>query len=179
MRHIATLVLFVGLLSLGCKSKPEPARPGDDAKGVQGRWKIVSGEFNGKAAPADKFADIEIVVDGDSITAFEKGVEIKDEEARPKFKIDHSTSPKSVDLMLTSTESSETRDLNDKTIKKETRTRTDIAKGIYELNGDTLKLCIRFPKYDDKGNAIDPERPTTFTPENKTDISIAELKRVK
>jgi uncharacterized protein (TIGR03067 family) len=112
---------------------------------LQGTWLIESLEEDGKPSP-DKEAIIDVVIKGDKIT-FNYGELQK--AAACTFKVDSSKTPKTVDITPAGEEKS--------------------MPGIYELTGDTLKLCWR-------ENLQGGERPVRFTGEG-TAMRLAVLKR--
>lgn len=119
----------------------------DDAKGdhekIQGTWKVVSTEDSGRKAPDEAIKDLKLVITQDKIT-----YKFGDKTTKKSYKLDATKKPKWIDL----TEGDRT------------------TLGIYELEGDNLKIC--FPE-GGKG-----ERSTAFEskPNSVNDILII-LKR--
>jgi uncharacterized protein (TIGR03067 family) len=102
----------------------------DDAKHLQGAWMIDPASYKDEKNKdrREELALVRVVFDGESLTfkrptRFEengkKGIEIRDE--RGPFRLDSPKSPKQIDL------------LNGQSGLH--------AQGIYELEGDKLKLC--------------------------------------
>jgi uncharacterized protein (TIGR03067 family) len=91
--------------------KDGPAKK--DLKGLQGVWTVESAYDRGEKVPADKFAKLTITFKGDKATS----------SAHPDdpltIKLDPEKKPAAIDL------------IRDKMV----------ALGVYELDGDTLKLC--------------------------------------
>jgi uncharacterized protein (TIGR03067 family) len=105
----------------------------DVLKKIQGTWKFVSKEMDGKKAPADEVAKLKITFVDDkwAVRHDDKVVQAG------THKFDPSKKPGQVDAMVTEGEGKGSKML-----------------GIYELKGDTMKVC-----FDPKGK----DRPTTFT----------------
>jgi uncharacterized protein (TIGR03067 family) len=87
-----------------------------DAEQLQGRWKVVRGEERGKKVSDKELEGQYAVFDGARFTLERKG-----EKKHSKYKID----PRKKEI-----------DFIDRSGKGE------IIKGIYELNGDSLKICV-------------------------------------
>ena len=119
--------------------EPQPSgKPADKAKAdrdkLQGAWVAVSGETGGKKA-ADEFVEkCKVVIAGDKITLVGLVRGEKENGVEGTFKIDPAAKPSAIDISLTNRED---------------------ARGIYEVDGDTLKLCLI--------EATGSERPTEFT----------------
>jgi uncharacterized protein (TIGR03067 family) len=101
----------------------------DDPEKIQGTWEVVSVEDNGRKAPDDKIKDAQFIIAKDKLTVVH-GDKMKEIGT---FKLDPSKKPGWIDM----TES------GGKTML-----------GIYELKGDTLKMC-----FNEKAGG---ERPTQF-----------------
>jgi RNA polymerase sigma factor (sigma-70 family) len=115
-------------------ARDEPKKAKSDKERLQGRWPALSleganGKVEGKGSEADRF---KLVFDGDDYV-FEGAFGTMGGDAKGTFKLDPKKTPKEIDL-----ESQQGRMV-----------------GIYELDGDTLKLCL-----NKVGVA---ERPTEFT----------------
>ena len=102
-----------------------------DQDKIQGDWVLVAGESGGKKATDEELKKIfiELVFTGDKVKIVNEGQNKKDEGI---FNLDPAKSPKEIDFTPDG----------------------DVAhKGIYELKGDTLKVCMAHPPQD---------RPTEF-----------------
>jgi uncharacterized protein (TIGR03067 family) len=120
-------------------------KTGDKEK-LQGTWAGVSGVENGKAMPAEDIKNVRLVFVGDKLKVTVKG---KDFELAGTYTLDPTKKPKAVDV-----------DFGDK--KKGT--------GIYELDGDTLKIA--------HGDFGDP-RPKDFVSKEGSHVTVMVLKREK
>jgi uncharacterized protein (TIGR03067 family) len=118
--------LIVGLIVLVTASlmAAEPSKQDlikKDMDGMQGTWKLVALEYNGKQAPAEIVATLKLVFKGDTLT-FTPG---EASFTNYKYKLDPTTKPASFAMTHA-----------DGTNKGET------GKGIYLLEGDHLKICF-------------------------------------
>ena len=90
----------------------------EDKDLIQGDWSFVSGERDGEQPP-DEIKNMKLNFKDDKLTAM-----IANDDKGGKFKIDPSKKPKEITLTLS--ENGKDVDMN----------------GIYELDGDNLKLCF-------------------------------------
>ncbi len=105
----------------------------DDKKNnepFQGKWKIASIVANGETIPTDQFENAVLTVTGDE-RVLKDGDEVK---SKAKYKVDPTKTPKTIDIMV-----------SEGTLKGKT------IKGIYEITGDTMKICanlegMNYPK---------------------------------
>jgi uncharacterized protein (TIGR03067 family) len=140
MRTAALLTLLVSLgAAAGVEPKDETA---EDAAALKGRWEVVSSEFEGKPATAAYRPGTVIVVEGDKLY-FTDGFA----ESQPTtFKLDAKAKPRAIDVG-----------------------EGKAAKGIYELDGDSLKLCL----------SLAAERPKEFKTAAGDKTNLLVLKRQK
>src|SRR5262249_39470738 len=103
-----------------------------ELKKFQGTWTFESVEAGGKEEPAADFKGITVVFEGDKY-AVKKGDEVIQAAT---LKLDPSKSPKTLDSTVT-----------------EGPNKGTVILGIYEISGDTLKVC-----FDPEGK----KRPTEF-----------------
>jgi uncharacterized protein (TIGR03067 family) len=114
------------------------ARAGEKAgvekelKKFQGTWTFESVQTGGKEAPAAEFKGMTVTFEGDKYTV-KKGDEVIQAGTE---KLDPSKSPKTLDVKVT-----------------EGLNKGAVMLGIYEISGDTLKVC-----FDAEGK----KRPTEF-----------------
>jgi len=113
---------------------------------LQGTWQLVSAETDGKAAPAEQLKKVRVVIKGSKHSVYFGDSAVAKEIP---FSIDPSRKPKETTDMLP----------DGKQIK-----------GIYELNGDTLKSCVASPG---------KERPTAFSAKAGSGHTLRVFKRVK
>jgi len=131
---LVTLLFTLGLTAFGGTD----ARADDKAdvekelKKFQGTWTFKSVEAGGKEAPAAVFEGITVTFEGNKYTV-KKGGEVIQIATQ---KLDPSKSPKTLDVTVA-----------------EGPNKGSVMLGIYEINGDTLKVC-----FDPDGK----KRPTEF-----------------
>lgn len=97
---------------------------GDDKKDetlLQGTWKLVEGERNGEKPPKEFLEAFKITFKGDTVLPEGAGG-----ERESTYKLDTTSKPRRIDI---------------KSAENADRT----MKGIYELSGDTLKICFSSP----------------------------------
>ena len=126
---------------------PAEGQPKEE-KAIQGTWTVVSREFVGKKTPDADLRALKVTIDENFLT-------LDDGQKKEKhaYKLDPSRKPKAIDLTKTGIEGRET------------------TLGIYELDGDTLKLC-----WSEK----DPDhRPTRFAGDEDSGQTVVVLKRAK
>jgi uncharacterized protein (TIGR03067 family) len=114
---------------------------GDQEK-IQGTWALVSGERNGKPLSYEVIQHIKLIFAGDKLTTQQK-----DHKTEATFKLDPNETPKEIDLDM----------------------QGNIGKGIYQLDGDSLKIV-----HGEVGDA----RPKDF-PKAGSGLTILVLKREK
>lgn len=120
-----------------------------EAGKFQGSWTIESSEAGGKAIPPDDLKGMIVRFEGDKHT-----VKIGDEVIQVGTqKLDPSKSPKTIDVTMT-----------------EGPSKGVVMLGIYEFDGDTLKVC-----FDPRGK----KRPTEFKSAPDSENFVNVHKRVK
>src|SRR5262249_9637840 len=128
--------------SLGVGDEPKK-----DLEALQGDWSITSAERDGKKAPDEAVKSVKLTFAKDTITVTEGT-----KKTEMTFKLDPSKSPKTIDLTYG------------------TGGRMgEIDQGIYTLDGDTLKLCIK------RGGG----RPTEFAAAPDSNSHLLILKKSK
>ncbi|HYV36324.1 MAG TPA: TIGR03067 domain-containing protein [Gemmataceae bacterium] len=118
-----------------------------DQELMQGAWQVTSATSGGMALPAEIVAKIQFIVKGDAVILQMEG---EPEKKHATFKLDSSKKPKHIDIMPSEPAGA----------KVET--------GIYELNGDTLRICT----------VEGAERPKEFKSEAGGMVTVIELKRI-
>jgi len=119
-----------------------------ELKKFQGTWTFESVEAGGKEVPAAEFKGITVTFEGDKYTV-NKGDEVIQAATQ---KLDPSKSPKTLDATVA-----------------EGPNKGTVILGIYEISGDTLKVC-----FDPEGK----KRPTEFKGESGAQTLVVH-KRVK
>ncbi|HYT93395.1 MAG TPA: TIGR03067 domain-containing protein [Gemmataceae bacterium] len=132
-----TILWIVAIASLAAGG-PSPAGGGketgeDVLKKIQGTWRFVAKEVDGKPRPAEQVAKLTITFTGDKWSVREDGKVVQ----AGTHKFDPSKKPAQVDAAVTAGEGKGSTML-----------------GIYELQGDMMKVC-----FDPQGK----ERPTSLT----------------
>ncbi len=120
----------------------------DDLKSMQGKWRVESAEAEGKAVVSPELTDLVVTITGETYE-----VSTKDGIDRGSLKVDEGQKPKAIDA--THTEGPESGKM---------------IKGIYELKGDTLRVC-----YAVTGG----ERPTEFATRQGSPVLMITYRREK
>src|SRR5262245_17345815 len=127
--HVLLIVAAAGLTTA---DDPKTKVP-DPQKELQGTWKYIAGERDGEKVPDREIARApKLVIEGEKYT-FKAG----DEGETGTIKLDPAKKPKTIDLAITSGPDKDKKQV-----------------GIYQVEGDTLKLCVAPPG--------DAQRPATF-----------------
>src|SRR5207244_689594 len=131
---LVTLFYTLGLIAFGGTGAgaDDKADVEKERKKFQGTWTFESVEAGGKKLPADQFKGITVTFEGDKY-AVKKGDEVVEAATQ---KLDPSKSPKTLDAKVT-----------------DGPNKGAVILGIYEISGDTLKVC-----FDPEGK----KRPTEF-----------------
>jgi uncharacterized protein (TIGR03067 family) len=131
-----------------------PLDAAEDAKKelekIQGTWVAASVEFNGGKATPERAATIKVICKDDKYVQTEAGREVE----KGSHKLDPSKKPKHMDITVTDGEQ---------------KGKTQLA--IYELEGDTLKICV--------ARAGEKDRPTEFAAKSGSTHILVTLKREK
>lgn len=130
---------------------------GDDAKRdedkLQGTWQATEGVLDGKPVPKEPLQRLKVVFSGEKMSIFPLDGDGK-QAMENTFRVDPSKKPKAIDVT-----------------RLEGGGKGKTAKGIYELDGDTLKLCLAI--------RLENERPTEFAASETSGLVLLTLKRVK
>ncbi len=146
---VVTLFYTLGLLASGGPRvwADDKADVEKELKKFQGSWTFESVEADGKEQPAAEFKGLTLIFEGEKHTV-KKGDEVIQVGTQ---KLDPSKSPKTIDVTMT-----------------EGPNKGAVLLGIYEIRGDTLKVC-----FDPK------KRPTEFKSAAGSQTFVAVHKRVK
>jgi uncharacterized protein (TIGR03067 family) len=145
---LVVLIGAVGFVASGAVAD-DKADLEREVKKFQGTWTFESSEAGGKALPAAQLKELVLTFEGDKHTV-KKGNEVIQVGTQ---KLDPSKSPKTIDVTMT-----------------EGPSKGAVMLGIYEFNGDTLKVC-----FDSGGK----KRPTEFKSPPGSETFVNVHKRVK
>jgi uncharacterized protein (TIGR03067 family) len=119
-----------------------------ELKRFEAKWRFVSIEIEGRPVPEEVFQEDSLELKGKKYT-----LTIHGKTTSGAFKIDPTTKPKAIDITIT-----------------DGPAKDKVAKGIYELDGDTQRLCVAAPG---------KQRPTEFVSKRETGSVLQVLKREK
>jgi uncharacterized protein (TIGR03067 family) len=136
------VVLTVGLL-LGADAKDDGKK---ELEKFQGEWTVESGERDGQKFPEEVAKSLKRTVKGDKTIVSREGQVV----AEGTITLDPTKKPKTIDIKL---------DASGETVQ-----------GIYELDGDTLKICYAAPGMP---------RPKEFATKEGSGLTLGVWKRVK
>ena len=122
MKPRCLVLLAAGLLLAA--DKPSDAKK-KDLDRLQGTWIAASVEYNGEKVEADIVKNLKVVIDGGKMTIKGDSTELE-KYGKATLKIDPTTTPKIIDVTLTSGDDKGTT-----------------FEGIYELGKDEWKLCVK------------------------------------
>ena len=142
MRAVLLTVLAVGF----CLTANAQEATKKDQEKLQGDWTLASGQRDGEEFPEDLVKSLKRTMKNDQFSITRDGADL----AKGKYKLDATKKPKVIDITLEGSDSA--------------------VRGIYELDGDTFKLCYAAPGED---------RPKEFVSKAGTGITLAVWKRVK
>jgi uncharacterized protein (TIGR03067 family) len=148
MNPYAATLLVAGLVLAAPVPKEE-----DDAKRLQGVWRVAAVEEDGKAAPADDVKNITVTFEKDTFNVKE-GDNVT---LRGTFTLDPSAKPKGIDMTITEAGK------GGETPKK--------MLGVYEFTKDGLRWCVAKPGAK--------ERPKGFAGKEGDGQMLVTLKREK
>jgi len=128
--------------------------PKDDAKAdlekIQGTWTIASGSYGGEDIEADVASKLQLEFKGDQLLL--KGdEEVVKDYAKITLKLDPSVKPKAIDFAV-----------------GQGGEKGTVIEGIYEINGDELKICATIGA---------KQRPTEFKSPENSQVALLTLKR--
>jgi uncharacterized protein (TIGR03067 family) len=131
-----------------CLAVPVFGDDKEDMTMMEGEWTPTKGEFGGKPFPDEILKSIKLVLKGDTYT-----VGAGDQTDRGTVKLDASKTPKTMDITGT-----------------EGPNKGKSFPAIYELSGDTLKVCY---------NLGGSDRPAEFKTKEGTQLFLVTYKRSK
>jgi uncharacterized protein (TIGR03067 family) len=143
------LVLVAGLLTAAADDKQEATKK--DRELMQGHWTVVSLVRNGMDVPQAQ--GIKVSIDADGNAAHLPSEKEPMPDLKGKITIDPSKNPKTIDLVVV-----------------EGSRKGQTMAGIYEIDGDTLRICRPGPGKD---------RPTEFSSKEGSGCDIITYKRDK
>ena len=146
MRRFIYLLSAVALIMVAADDKDETKK---ELERFQGTWKFESLEIGGMKMDVGVYKDVRLILEGDKFTHKEGK-----EPAHGTFKVDVSKKPKTIDITFT-----------------DGPEKGNTILGIYELDGDTYRVCIDLAKKD--------VRPTKFESKKGTMLVLEVLKREK
>jgi uncharacterized protein (TIGR03067 family) len=120
----------------------------DDLKAMQGKWSIEKAELNGEAVNPEDLKDILVTITGERYELL-----IKDTKDAGTLKLDETQKPKAMDG--TDTEGDDVG---------------KVTKSIYEISGDTLRVCYSLAGGD---------RPKEFVTKPDSQLLLVTYKREK
>ncbi len=108
-----------------------------DLAAMEGEWKLVAMEVDGKPVAAERLVSAKLTIRGKNYTLISRN-----KQHEIELKLDPSKSPKEIDMTFL-----------------DGPNKDRVGKGIYEIDGDKLKIC----------RSLDPqdERPKDFKTEGK------------
>ena len=146
MKTKLLLVLTIALCVAADKPKVDAKK---ELKLLQGTWEMIGLEVNGETVPEKKLKGTTLVIKDDKYT-----VKVKDTSHETTIKIDPTKDPKAIDMYFP----------NGTELPK-------LSKGVYELDGDTLKICRHQMPGED--------RPTQIGSWPNTNLFVVTWKRKK
>jgi uncharacterized protein (TIGR03067 family) len=144
IRVLTVLPVCLGILAIAAGDDGDAARK--DLDGLQGEWTLVSAIRDGKEMPAERVAGFKNTIKGDAFSITSEGKTAEE----GSIKLDPTKKPREVAFILARGEKT--------------------ALGIYELSGDTCKLCYAPPGQD---------RPKAFAAKEGTGHTLSVWKRKK
>jgi uncharacterized protein (TIGR03067 family) len=114
----------------------------DDQEKIQGTWALVSGEYNGKPLPDEVVQHVQLIFAGEKLTT-----KNKNRQTEATFWLNPNRAPKEIDVYMEG----------------------NVGKGIYRLDGDTLKIAH---------GEVGSDRPKEF-PKAGSGVTILVVRREK
>jgi uncharacterized protein (TIGR03067 family) len=142
------LPAFPAALLAVCTLVFAPAARADDLKAMEGTWKVEAAEAGGKKLESDELKELVVKIAGDHYE-----VKTKDGTDAGTLKLDEKAKPKTMDAT-----------------KTEGFDAGKVVKAVYELTGETLRVCYAL----DGG-----ERPTELATKEGAPVLLLTYKREK
>ena len=128
VRIVRALVALV-LAALPHGAVVGQSQPPRDLEKLKGTWRLVAGQVAGRELPkATLERSISLVIEGDKLTEKVKGKE--NQPDRGVIRLDATKTPRTIDIT---------------DAEPEPGKEPSVVLGIYEVDGDTLKLCVSRP----------------------------------
>jgi len=146
------IVVAAALLVAADTQKDDKVK--EETNKLQGNWGVTTAERDGTKAPAEEIKKVTVTIKGDKLIAHKTENAGKPEEKinEMSFTIDPTQKPKWIDVTYTDGER-----------------KGESSQGIYDLEGDTLKICMS------RGN----NRPNDFETKPESQRHLMVLKRQK
>jgi RNA polymerase sigma factor (sigma-70 family) len=151
--NLASIVLvFVRMAMVAGEQTDRDATVKQELKKLEGTWEVVSVESDGRQGAAEDLKGLAYVFETNGKWKLQKDGEA---QAEGTFTVDPAQKPRRIDYKIESS------------ISEESKGKSSL--GIYELDGDTLKVCRTWPDHD--------QRPTEFAAGAGSKCILTELKR--
>jgi uncharacterized protein (TIGR03067 family) len=139
------LAAAAALLLVAADGKENDAKK--ELEQLQGIWYMAALEVEGQQVAEEKLQATTLTIKGDKYT-----VTVKDKSYETVITLDPTKKPKAIDMVFS-----------------DGPNKDKIHRGIYELDGDTFKLC--------RAREPDDERPTEFASQPKSGVFVVIWKR--
>ncbi len=126
-RCLAAMAVLTLSLSVAFTGDAKP----DDAKNIQGTWKVVSFKGSNESPSEEELSKVRVRIKDDQLIFVVNG---SDSEGALKFRLDTAKKLKEFDFIFVIRASAKSKGSE------------PLHPGIYELNGDELKICWRLVK---------------------------------
>jgi uncharacterized protein (TIGR03067 family) len=148
MHHLATWTIAGALLLAGGPDITDAIKK--DKAALQGTWKVTASESKGEKVPAEDIKGLFLIFRGDAILIREGGKTAENFA----YLLDPTKKIKEIDLTV-----------------KVGAQKGRLDRGIYQLDGDSLRICIQSNK--------DEPRPREFRSRAGSDLWLVVLQRTK
>ncbi|MFL5240837.1 MAG: TIGR03067 domain-containing protein [Gemmataceae bacterium] len=145
MKRLLLVVSVMGLVGAAEPTTEDAAKK--ELEKLQGTWTMAALEVDGKPVPEEKLKSSTLTIKGEKYI-----IKVKDDTHETIIKLDPKKKPKEIDMTFT-----------------EGANKDKVLKGIYELDGDTFKIC--------RALLPDKDRPTEFGTWPDTGVFLVTWKR--